>query len=88
MIYQRLHHEYGKVFSVNLGPNRRCVVVSDVAVLKELFQGTDALTARPPNMQWINKYFRFGNGHDSRGLLFSQGQEWAEQRKFALRGTY
>ena len=61
-------------------------MVSDVRVLRELFQGTDAFPARPPNMQWINQYFRFGNGRDSRGLLFSEGAEWAEQRKFTLRG--
>ena len=43
---QLLHETYGKCFSVNLGPNRRCVVVSDTKILKELFQNSDALTAR------------------------------------------
>ena len=43
---QLLHETYGKCFSVNLGPNQRCVVVSDTKILKELFQNSDALTAR------------------------------------------
>jgi hypothetical protein len=29
-----------------------------------------------PDLNWFNAYFRFGNGTDSRGLLFSLGQEW------------
>ena len=40
----------------------------------------------PPTMQWVNQYFRFGNGTDARGLLFSEGEEWSQQRKFAIRG--
>jgi hypothetical protein len=40
---------------------------------------------RPPRMNWFNEYFRFGNGTDSRGILFSHGNEWSEQRRFALR---
>ena len=41
----------------------------------------------PPAMQWVNQYFRFGNGRDARGLLFSEGEEWSQQRKFAMRGN-
>jgi hypothetical protein len=34
---------------------------------------------------WLNEEFRHGDGTASRGLLFSVGREWTEQRRFALR---
>ena len=37
--------------------------------MKDLFKH-DAVTDRPLMMQWFNKEFRYGNGQDSRGLIF------------------
>ena len=51
---------------------------------QEIFKN-DGLSSRPPELNWFNEYFRYGNGTDSRGLVFSQGSEWTEQRRFALR---
>ena len=61
---------YGKVFSVNLGPSERMVVIADYEVLKEAFNN-HVLASRPQMVLWFNEYFRYGNGYDSRGLLFS-----------------
>merc|ERR1712004_529087 len=60
------------------------VVIGDYDILKEAFKD-DKLNSRPLELMWGNEYFRFGNGKDSRGLLFSVGEEWTEQRRFALR---
>nr|AKH03502.1 cytochrome P450 3036B1 [Paracyclopina nana] len=80
----KAHDQYGEVMSVNLGPSPRMVIIGDYQVLKEVFK-EESSTFRPVEMNWGNAYFRSGNGYDSRGLLFSQGQEWTEQRRFALR---
>ncbi len=66
----KVHDEYGNVASVNLGPTPKIVVIGDYDVLKEAFKD-DKAAARPPEAMWFNVYFRFGNGHDARGLLFS-----------------
>jgi len=79
-----LHDKYGDVISLNLGPSPRIVILGEYETLKEVFRH-DKSTERPPSTQWPNKEFRSGNGHDSRGLIFSVGHEWTEQRRFALR---
>ena len=66
---------YGKVFSVNLGPSERMVVIADYEVLKEAFN-SHVLTSRPQMVLWFNEYFRFGNGYDSRGLIFSVASDF------------
>ena len=76
-----LHDKYGSVLSVNLGPGPRIVVISDYDVLKELFSG-DAATNRPADMNWANEEFRHGDGTDARGIIFSNGKEWSEQKSF------
>ena len=53
---------------MGLGPYQS-VVIGDYEILKEVSK-LDAFTPRAPMWQWINKYFRFGDGTDSRGLLF------------------
>ena len=65
-----VHEKYGDVISINLGPSPRVIVIGDYGTLKEVFKD-DKASARPPEMLWFNTYFRFGNGDDSRGLLFS-----------------
>ena len=49
--------------------SHKSVVIGDYEILKDLFK-LDAVTDRPAMMQWANQYFRYGNGKDSRGLLF------------------
>ena len=68
-ILDELHTKFGGTYSVNLGPSPRLVVVGEYETLKGILRH-DWVTARPPEMHWANKYFRHGNGHDARGLLF------------------
>ncbi len=68
--FEALHEQYGNVFSVNLGPSKRAVVIGGYDELKE-FLREDASAGRPSEMQWFNEVNRHGNGFDSRGLLFS-----------------
>ena len=68
-ILDELHTKFGGIYSVNLGPSPRLVVVGDYETLKDIFRH-DSVAARPPELHWFNVYFRHGNGHDSRGLLF------------------
>ena len=58
----------GPIFSVGLG-SHKTVVIGDYEILKDLFK-LDAVTDRPPMIQWFNQYFRYGNGKDCRGVLF------------------
>ena len=66
----QIHDVYGKIISVNLGPSKRTVVIGDYDILKEAFKD-DKLNSRPVELMWMNQYFRYGNGKDARGLLFS-----------------
>ncbi len=67
----KVHDDYGEIMSVNLGPSERMVFIADYHALKEVFKD-DKATSRPQQIMWFNKYFRYGNGYDSRGLLFSK----------------
>ena len=46
------------------------MIIGDYHILKEVFKD-DKSTDRPPSLMWFNQEFRSGNGHDSRGLIFS-----------------
>ena len=39
-------------------------------MLKEAFKDEKG-NGRHPDMMWFNETFRYGNGYDARGLLFS-----------------
>jgi hypothetical protein len=69
------HDENRRFFPPKIGLNRQ-------KYSEHWFQDAfkdDGLAARPPALNWFNKYFRYGNGTDSRGLIFSHGPEWLEQ---------
>ena len=68
-VLDELHTKFGGIFSVNLGPGPRLVVIGDYGTLKDIFRH-DSVTARPDVVHWANVYFRHGNGYDSRGLIF------------------
>nr|AIL94124.1 cytochrome P450 CYP3036A1 [Tigriopus japonicus] len=81
----KLQDIYGPVFSINLGPSERYVIIGDYDILEEAFKDY-TLTPRPSLIQWYNEYIRHGDGYEySRGLIFSKGEEWKEQRRFTLR---
>ncbi len=70
------------LYLYRMNQNKSLIII--VSYFKDVFRSED-LVLRPPSVQWSNKYFRFGDGTDSRGLIFSHGPEWVEQRRFALR---
>jgi len=77
-----LADKYGDIVAFN-APGIAMVVVSDVDVLKRLYK-MEELSDRP-NFAPYHK-LRMGNEDGkSRGLIFSSGEEWKEQRRFALR---
>ena len=65
-----LHDKFGGVISVNMGPSKRVVFIGDYHSLKEAFKDEKG-NGRHPDMMWFNETFRYGNGDDARGLLFS-----------------
>jgi len=67
-----------------MGPSKKIVVIGDYQLLKDAFKD-DRGSGRPLDFMWFNEKFRHGDGTDARGLIFSYGQEWTEQRRFALR---
>ncbi len=77
--FMEIHAKFGAVFSVNLGPRKRAVVIGSVDALKE---AADKIVGRSPNMNWMNVDYRNGNGKDARGITYSTGKEWEEQRQF------
>ena len=67
-VIEELHMKYGGIFSVNIGPKKRTVVIGDYEILKDIFKH-DELTYRPPSPH--NAVFRHGDKAkgDSRGLI-------------------
>ena len=69
-VIEDLHVKYGGVFSVNLGPKKRLVVIGDYEILKDVF-GNDELTYRAPSAHhWIFRHGDKENPQDARGLIF------------------
>ena len=66
----KIHDKFGSVISVNMGPSKPVVVIGEYHSLKEAFKD-DKGNGRHPDMMWFNEHFRYGNGKDARGLLFS-----------------
>ena len=66
--------KYGSVFTVKLGAID-CVVVADNKIIKELFT-KDHVAGRPP-LHMFNMIM------EGRGIIFNEGDNWKEQRKFA-----
>ena len=67
---------------MNLGPGKRIVVINGFDEFREAIK-TGAFDLRPPFLNRDNVELRHGtDGTDSRGVLFSNGREWEEQRRF------
>lgn len=80
----KVHDKYGDIASVNIGPSKRVVVIGNYQGIKDAFKDDNG-NGRPLDWMYLNEEFRYGNGYDCRGLVFSVGQEWTEQRRFALK---
>ena len=76
--------KYGSIVGFKLG-NQTSVVISDFDTLHEVFKD-DRYSGRPENLQEVFSAF-FGKGKEKStgGIVFSHGDHWKEQRKFASR---
>ncbi|XP_056306066.1 cytochrome P450 2K1-like [Danio aesculapii] len=75
--YFKLSKTYGNVFQVFLGPRKTVVLVGYKTVKEALVNYAEAFGDRE-----IGPGFRTKN--DEHGILFSNGENWKEMRRFAL----
>ncbi|TRY72131.1 hypothetical protein TCAL_13034 [Tigriopus californicus] len=78
----RLQSQYGKIFSVYMGTDKT-VVIADYELAKEALN-KDEFCLRP-DIKALND-IRYPDEHGQvRGVMFSNGDEWLEVKRFALR---
>jgi len=80
---QDLMEEFGDVVGFYVR-DRPVVILSDFEDIKQVYK-TDEAALRPPSM--LNHFNRCADkdGNNAKGILFSSGEEWREQRRFALK---
>jgi len=83
--FKRWRAEYGPIVGFKLG-NQLSVVISDFDMLSEAFKD-DRFCGRPANLQEVFSAFftKDKNEKSSGGIVFSHGDHWREQRRFAMR---
>ena len=75
---------YGDVFSVDITSFRQ-IMVCDLATLREMLS-LEVFSGRGrPMANGIEIFARLRGGNGSLGLIISEGEEWKEQRRFAIR---
>merc|ERR1719315_323489 len=81
----RWREQYGPIVGFKLG-NQTSVVISDFDMLTEVFKD-DRFSGRPSNLQEVFSAFftKDKNEKSSGGIVFSHGDHWREQRRFAMR---
>ncbi|XP_006879803.1 PREDICTED: cytochrome P450 2J2-like [Elephantulus edwardii] len=75
--FQRLVNKYGNIFSMEIGPFH-CVIVTGLPLIKEVLSNPDHGVVNRPIIPLQERVFK------KNGLVMSNGQEWKEQRRFAL----
>ncbi|OXA48871.1 methyl farnesoate epoxidase [Folsomia candida] len=78
-IYQEYSKIYGPVFSTKFGPTINSVILNDPKVIKEAWNKFE-LCGRPKLHGTAAR-----TGGTIRGILFQDGSEWMEQRRFTIR---
>jgi len=83
--FMRWRQQYGAIVGFKLG-NQTSVVISDFDMLTEAFKD-DRFCGRPSNLQEVFSAFftKDKNEKSSGGIVFSHGDHWREQRRFAMR---
>ena len=76
----KIHDKFGGVISVNMGPSKPAVVIGEYHSLKEALKD-DKGNGRHPDIMWMNETFRYGNGNDARGVLFSMVSKFKKSIK-------
>merc|ERR1719228_909536 len=81
----RWREQYGPIVGFKLG-NQTSVVISDFDMISEAFKD-DRFCGRPSNLQEVFAAFftKDKNEKSSGGIVFSHGDHWREQRRFAVR---
>ncbi len=83
--FNRLRRKYGDVYGMYLGPNRT-VVVSDFDLIQEV-GSNEAFQDRqnfPVGTELRGGLVKSGDGTTVGGVIFTNGPNWVEQRRFAL----
>ncbi|XP_064086738.1 methyl farnesoate epoxidase-like [Macrobrachium nipponense] len=73
----RLSDTYGPVVGIYFGP-QRTVIVNGWEAVKEALANED-LNGRPDNV-----FIRYRDGGEVKGVMFTEGELWKEQRRFSL----
>ena len=82
-LYDYLQKDFGDISGCMYG-KRPIIAVSDPNVLRKLFK-LDECAGRKPAASLLPK-LRYGHQDgECRGIIFSNGEEWMEQRRFTLR---
>lgn len=79
-LLQHLAQKHGSVYGVYFGSSHLTVLNSYAAVKETFIKHGSVFAGRNPNSA-MDKYFTKGN----QGILFSEGNRWKEQRRFAHR---
>ena len=77
-----MNEAFGKVAGI-YSPTRPIIFLSDADMLRRMFK-MEEFSARPSNKPFHKNKFGSKDG-SVRGLIFSSGNEWKEQRRFTLR---
>ena len=84
LTFEAWRKAYGSIVGFHLG-NQACIVISDFEVMSRAFK-EDVFSGRPANLQKVfSAFFSVGNELSTGGIVFSHGDAWKEQRKFASR---
>merc|ERR1712061_949079 len=83
--FQRWRCQWGDIVGFKMG-SELAIVISDFDMLQEAFKD-DRFAGRPQNMQTVFRAFfeRDAREKTSGGIVFSTGEHWKEQRRFAMR---
>ncbi|XP_036610279.1 cytochrome P450 2J2-like [Trichosurus vulpecula] len=76
-VLQKFFREYGNIFCTYAG-NRTFVMVSGLPLIKEVLVNQDQVFIDRPELPIISHVFK------TFGLVMSNGQDWKQQRRFAL----
>ena len=71
------------MFSLDQVTNQ-VVVVNCMDIMKDILNGTAFLCRRSANDPLIPSLKEIRGGHGLHGIIFAGGEEWREQRRFAL----
>nr|APH81375.1 cytochrome P450 CYP3033A1 [Tigriopus kingsejongensis] len=81
---QRWRKEYGEVVGLHLG-SELTVVLSDFDEISNAFKDK-RFTGRPKALtETMTAFFASHPGEKGGGIVFSEGEQWSEQRRFALK---